>query len=82
LKLTGSTHATFLDFAVLLPQAAPALGIPPDQVTRGVGTINGQRAVTVLHTYINAYFDLHLRRHHNHLLDGPSTRYPEIQFAP
>jgi predicted dienelactone hydrolase len=82
LNLTGSTHATFLDFAVLLPQAAPALGMPPEQVARGVGTIKGQRAVGILRTYVNAYFDLHLRHHDNRLLDGPSARYPEIQVTP
>jgi predicted dienelactone hydrolase len=82
LNLTGSTHVTFEDFAVLLPQAAPILGIPPDQVTAGVGTINGQRAVAVLRAYVNTYFDLYLRHHSGHLLNGPSARYPEIQFAP
>jgi predicted dienelactone hydrolase len=82
LNLTGSTHATFHDFAVLLPQAAPALGMSPEQVARGVGAINGQRAVTILRAYLNAYFDLHLRHRNDHLLDGASARYPEIQFTP
>lgn len=81
LNLTGSTHGTFGDFAVLLPQVAPTLGRTPDEVARVVGTIDGQRAVTVLRKYINAYFDLHLRHRPNHLLKGPSARYPEIQFA-
>lgn len=82
LHLTGSTHATFEDFAILLPQAAPLLGISPDQVAAVAGTINGPRAVTILRTYVNAYFDKYLRHHNNHLLDEPSARYPEIRFAP
>jgi dienelactone hydrolase len=79
--LTGSTHATFEDFAVLLPQAAPLLGRSPEEVIAAVGTINGQRAVAILRTYVNAYFDEHLRHHDSALLDRPSPRYPEVRFA-
>jgi len=82
LNLTGSTHATFEDLAILIPQAASAIGLTPEQVAQGLGTINGERAVTVLRRYVNAYFDQYLRHRHNHLLDGPSARYPEIQFTP
>ena len=82
LQLTGSTHATFEDLAVLLPQAAPFLGLTPDQITATVGTIHGQRAVAVVRTYVNAYFDRYLRHHDSTLLTGPSARYPEIRFAP
>lgn len=80
LNLTGSTHATFEDFAVLLPQAASALGKTMDEIVGVVGTIDGQRAVNVLRTYVKAYFDRHLRHRHSHLLDGPSRHYPEIRF--
>lgn len=82
LHLTGSTHSTFEDFAVLLPQAAPFLCVTPEQVTAVVGTIDGQRAVATLRTYVNAYLDTYLRHHHSRLLDRPSPRYPEIRFAP
>lgn len=61
LILAGSTHATFHDFAVLLPQVAPALNIPPEQVTAMVGSIDGRRAVALLRRYVNAYFDRYLR---------------------
>jgi dienelactone hydrolase len=81
LNLTGSQHLTFTDLAVLEPQAAPILGLSPAQVIAGVGTINGQRAVTVERTYINAWFDMYLRHHNSHLLTGPSPRYPEVVFA-
>jgi hypothetical protein len=66
----------------MLPKAAPSLGIPPETVTRVVGTINGERATAIVRAYVNAYFDLYLRRHHSRVLDGPSARYPEIQFTP
>jgi dienelactone hydrolase len=82
LNLTGSTHDTFTDFAVLVPQVAPILGEPPSWVIEGVGTINGQRAVTIQRTYIGAYFDRYLRHRDSPLLNGPSPRYPEVRFAP
>lgn len=82
LNLTGSTHNTFHDLAVLLPQAAPTFGMSPEQVTAAVGTINGERAVTVLRTYVNAAFDRYLRNRPERLLDGPSACYPEVRFVP
>ena len=81
LNLKGSTHATFTDFAALLPQAAPILHKPPSWVIEGIGTINGLRAVTVERTYIGAYFDRYLRHRDSPLLAGPSPSYPEVLFA-
>ncbi|MFI0453773.1 alpha/beta hydrolase family protein [Actinomadura sp. 6N118] len=81
LKLTGAAHNAFLDFAMLLPQAAPILGIPPNQVVKAAGAINGQRAAAVVRAYVNAYFDCYLRHRHTPLLDGPSPHYTEVQFT-
>jgi hypothetical protein len=82
LSLLGSTHTTFTDFAALVPQVAPILGEPPSWVINAIGTINGQRAITVERTFINAWFDRYLRHHDSHLLTGPSPRFPEVRFAP
>jgi Platelet-activating factor acetylhydrolase, isoform II len=81
LNLEGSTHDTFTDFAVLVPQVAPILGKPPRWVIEGIGTINGQRAVTIQRAYIGAWFDTYLRHHGSSSLRGPSPRYPEVRFA-
>jgi len=81
LGLLGSTHHTFTDFAALVPQVAPIIGMPPSWVIEGIGTINGPRAVTVERAYINAWFDMHLRHHDSGLLTGPSASYPEIRFV-
>jgi dienelactone hydrolase len=81
LILLGSTHATFTDFAPLVPQVAPILGEPPSWVIEGIGTINGLRAVTVERAYINAWFDRYLCHHDSRLLTGPSPRFPEVRFA-
>lgn len=81
LSLLGSEHATFTDFAPLVPQAAPILHEPQSWVTELIGTINGQRAVTVERTYIRAWFDKYLRHHDGRLLAGPSRLFPEVQFV-
>lgn len=81
LSLLGSEHATFTDFAPLVPQAAPILGEPASWVTELIGTINGLRALTVERTYIRAWFDTHLGHHGTHLLAGPSPLFPEVQFV-
>jgi len=81
LSLKGSTHDTFTDFAALVPQVAPILGEPPSWVVKGIGTINGPRAVAVERAYIAAYFDTYLRHHVSGLLNGPSPRYPEVAFT-
>jgi dienelactone hydrolase len=81
LNLLGSTHHTFTDFAALVPQVAPLIGMPSSWVIEEIGTINGPRAVTVERAYINAWFDMYLRHHNSDLLTGPSASYPEIRFA-
>ena len=80
LNLLGSTHDTFTDMAALVPEAVPILGLPHSQVIKGVGTINGDRAIQVQRTYISAWFGKYLRGHSSSLLTGPSARYPEVQF--
>jgi hypothetical protein len=81
LSLLGSEHATFTDFAPLVPQAAIILGEPQSWVTALIGTINGMRAVTVERTYIRAWFNRYLRHHDSRLLAGPSPHFPEVQFV-
>ncbi|MFD7666110.1 alpha/beta hydrolase family protein [Streptomyces sp. NPDC059788] len=82
LTLAGAAHDSFIDFPLLLRQAAPLLGLPPDEVDKAAGTIDGHRAAEVVRVYVNAYFDRYLRRRRTDLLDRPSVRYPEIGFVP
>ena len=83
LSLAGSQHSTFSDLEELVPQLAPALALTSDQVRGLVGTIDPKTAVTDERAYIRAFFDTYLRGHDDdHLLDGPSPRYPDITFEP
>lgn len=82
LALANSQHPTFSDFEELVPELAPVLGLTPDQLAATVGTINPKTAVTDERDYLRAFFDKYLRHRDNHLLDGPSPRFPDIQFEP
>jgi predicted dienelactone hydrolase len=82
LALANSQHETFSDGEELEPELATALRLTPDQVEGLVGTINPKTAVTDERAYIQAFFDRYLRGHDNHLLDGPSPRFPDISFEP
>jgi dienelactone hydrolase len=82
LALANSQHSTFSDFEELIPELAQALDLTPDQVAELVGTIDPKTAVTDERVYIEAFFDKYLRHHNNHLLDGPSRRFPDISFEP
>jgi predicted dienelactone hydrolase len=82
LALANSQHPTFTDAEELEPELAPALGLTPDQVAADLGTISPKTAVTDERAYIRAFFDKYVRNRDNHLLDGPSPRFPDIQFEP
>ncbi|SER93799.1 alpha/beta hydrolase family protein [Actinokineospora terrae] len=81
ITLTGAAHATYGDLAVLLPQAAPLLGLNQAEVEAEIGTVAPARSVAVQQAYPTAFFDRHFR-HTGHLVDGPSTRFPEVVFTP
>jgi predicted dienelactone hydrolase len=82
LALANSQHETFTDAEELEPELAAALGLTPGQVAADLGTISPKAAVTDERAYIEAFFGKYLRHHDNHLLDGPSPRYPDISFEP
>lgn len=82
LALDNSQHPSFSDFEELVPQLAQALGLTPSDVAALVGTIAPKTAIADERVYIRAFFDNYLRDRDDHLLDGPSPRFPDIQFQP
>jgi predicted dienelactone hydrolase len=80
LALANSQHATFTDAEELEPELASALGLTPAEVAADLGTISPKTAVTDERAYIEAFFSKYLRNRDNHLLDGPSPRFPDISF--
>jgi hypothetical protein len=85
LQVANTAHGSFTDAMWMYPQLATA-GIipwtmPPDNrqsVESAVGTINSEHAIALNRAYIQAFFDRTLKGIDNHLLDGPSTEYPEV----
>jgi predicted dienelactone hydrolase len=82
LALANSEHSTFSDAEELEPEVASALGLTAKDVEADLGTISPKTAVTDERVYIGAFFDKYLRGRDNHLLDGPSPRFPDISFEP
>lgn len=71
LLVTGAEHTSFTDLGVLV-----------DQIGIDVGAdISGVRAMDITRRYVVAFFDLHLRKRSQPLLDKPSTRYPEVKYC-
>ncbi|WP_214413826.1 ABC transporter ATP-binding protein [Sphaerisporangium fuscum] len=69
LTVTGSDHGTFTDLPILYAWAGrPGPGISP------------RRAEEITRAYVGAFFDLHLKRTEQPLLDGPSPAEPEVTF--
>ncbi|MEU4625798.1 hydrolase [Actinoplanes sp. NPDC023801] len=81
LSLSGTTHGSFNDGEVFYPQAAPVLGLTPEQVAEQIGTLDPRRCVTVQRTYLRAFFDRHLRGRDGWLLRAPHPGFPEIRFV-
>jgi hypothetical protein len=67
--VTGAVHASFTDIMPL----ADELGID------GGTKLPGARSLEITRTYVRAFFDLHLLKKPQPLLDKPSSRYPEIK---
>jgi dienelactone hydrolase len=82
LTLLGASGSnSYKDLVPLAPQIARQLGLPDSFVTGAIGTIDPARAVRGEEAYLSAFFDRWLRGRDNHLLDGPSPRYPDFVFV-
>ncbi|WP_243437247.1 esterase [Streptomyces sp. FH025] len=80
--LDGSRHGSYTDGQTLLPQLARQGALTPDRLRRDVGDIRPERAELITRTYVASFFDRWLRGHDDHLLDGASARFPEMEYAP
>ncbi|MEY9872060.1 dienelactone hydrolase [Streptacidiphilus sp. MAP12-33] len=84
LKLAGTQHLSFADFEVLFSQAGQEMGLNQSQVQQDIGTLDPDRAIQIMRTYLAAYFDKALHRTgatDTALMNGPSKSYPEISFV-
>ncbi|MFE0171431.1 alpha/beta hydrolase family protein [Streptomyces sp. NPDC059002] len=77
LTLRGSRHQTYTDLPALLPQA----GVDRKTVEKNIGTVDPARAIAAQRAYVASFFDRWLKEKDDGLLDGPSGRYPEVEFT-
>lgn len=81
LTLRGASgENAYKDAVPLLPQVAAQTSLPSSVVSKDLGTIQPGPAVRAEQAYISAFFGRWLRGQDGHLLDGPSPRYPQIEF--
>jgi hypothetical protein len=59
----------------------PQTGLARDTVEQGIGTVDPASATAAIRAYATSFFDRWLRHRDDHLLDGPSRRYPEVAFV-
>jgi dienelactone hydrolase len=78
----GAVHSSYCDLQWLLPQLAKAIGMSDEELQDWIGTLDPARAVRIQQAYPLAFFDQHLRGRRGHLLDGPSSAFPEVNFIP
>ncbi|MER6364875.1 esterase [Kitasatospora sp. NPDC001527] len=78
--LLGSRHGSYTDAQALLPQLARQGAVPAEAVRGDIGDVRPERAVLATRAYVGSFFDRWLRGHDDHLLDGPSPRFPEMRF--
>ncbi|MBV6701265.1 esterase [Kitasatospora aureofaciens] len=78
--LTGSRHSSYTDAQSLLPQLARQGAISQAKLSDDVGDVRPDRAVLATRSYVASFFDRWLRGHDDHLLDGPSPRFPEMVY--
>jgi platelet-activating factor acetylhydrolase isoform II len=82
LTLRGASgEHSYKDAEPLIGELARQGRLPAKVVRADLGTVNPARAVTAEEACIAAFFGRFLRGQASPLLDGPSPRYPEIQFV-
>ena len=81
LNVPSGQHYSFIDHQALIPWFQRFFTVPPELVANTVGTVNPERILCSLRTYIPAFFDQHLRdRPSDKLWRGDSTNHPGVRF--
>jgi hypothetical protein len=79
--LGASGENSYKDAEPVIAELARQGRLPAKTVRTDIGTVNPAQAVTAEETYISAFLGQWLRGQSSPLLNGPSPRFPEIQFV-
>ncbi|MFI1798964.1 alpha/beta hydrolase family protein [Streptomyces sp. NPDC020379] len=77
-KMAGAEHGSYTDAPSLLPALAGRGALTAEQLGKDIGSVRPERAVAAERAYVVSFFDRFLKGHDDHLLDGPSARFPEM----
>ncbi|MBV2155006.1 alpha/beta hydrolase [Kitasatospora sp. SUK 42] len=80
LHTAGAGHYSFTDLPHVAASGHLRDHLPADLYAALIGTITADRATEVTRTYVRAFADRFLRDRPAPLLDGPSPRFPEVEF--
>ncbi|GAB2563401.1 alpha/beta hydrolase [Kribbella endophytica] len=78
LNVPHGQHYTFIDHQALIPWFQRHFTVPPELIANSIGTVDPQRILKTLNTYIPAFFDQHLRGRPGTWRDSP--RHPDLRF--
>ncbi|ADB29558.1 Platelet-activating factor acetylhydrolase plasma/intracellular isoform II [Kribbella flavida DSM 17836] len=78
LNVPAGGHYTFIDHQVLIPWFQRFFTVPPELVATTVGTVDAERILRSLRTYLPGFFDQHLRGRPGSWRDSP--RHPDVRF--
>ena len=76
LSIRGTRHFNFSDMPLRLP---PLSGILLEKMGY-IGPIGPARGLEISNAYLVAFFDRSLKGINSQLLEGPSSKYPEVHF--
>jgi dienelactone hydrolase len=80
LRLKQAGHYRFTDLAGSSRRWDLKQKLDPQTWTLDFGNIGDRRAMTVVGTYVTAFFELFLGHRSEPILNHPSSRFPEVQF--
>ena len=78
ITIRGAHHFSFSDQALLKSQYL----IKVLTSVAGFGKLDSRRGLFITADYVHTFFDVYLKGEPSTLLAGPSTQYPEVQYAP
>ncbi|WP_262415294.1 alpha/beta hydrolase family protein [Streptomyces gougerotii] len=81
LSLVGGSHFSYTDAQSFVPALDERLDLPAGLREQYVGTVDPGRSTAAQRAYLAAFFDQHLRKRPQDLLDGPSSAHPDVRFV-
>ncbi|KAL6241906.1 hypothetical protein RBB50_011151 [Rhinocladiella similis] len=80
-SVLGSAHGTYMDFPLIIDTLGLRAQLPPKVLAEEIGTVEGDRILTILTTYIDSFFQFVLRHPASPLLQQDSPMFPEVIVA-